>query len=199
MDSLKKFIERNKNYIKNDNVSFSIFEKYKDVLPNEITYIWQNYGFGVFEDGFIQFVNPEEYNPLLQYCDIYLDPTIVFAVTAMGDLIVWEGSGNSKIAEDEGNRYALYNFRKGKKIILSGNPVVLNIIIGDKEEIEDDEYFDSAIYYQAIVTNRPLNFGECYGFEPLLALGGSEKVENIKIVKTKEYLDIIGQTVGQID
>jgi hypothetical protein len=110
--------------------------------------------------------------------------------------MVWEGSGNGTVASDEGNRYALFLFRNQKKVIFSGRATLLNILIGDREEIEDPDYFDAEIYYDTRARKGQLSFGECYGFEPLLALGGSEKVSNIKIVKALEYLDIIGQTVG---
>lgn len=198
MNTLEKFIERNADYIKYKEAGDNIIEKYQAVLPEEILYIWNSYGFGTFENGFIRFVNPDEYNEFLKYCKTYLEPTLVIAVTAMGDLIVWEGNQNATVAANEGNRYALFSFTKGKKEILGTKPVVINRIIGDKEFTADRGYFDSKIFYLAKETLGNLAFDECYGFEPLLALGGSEKISNLKIVKTREYLDIIGQAVDQI-
>lgn len=199
METLKDFIARNTTYKKDRDVDPSLIEKYRDVLPAEILYIWENYGFGTFENGFIRFVDPEAYNSLLGYCDIYLEPTIVFGVTALGDLLVWEGNKNATVAQNEGNRYAVFLFRKGKKEILGTRPFVINRKIGDREFIEDKDYFDASVYFKIAEAERErLAIDESFGFSPLPALGGKEKVENIKIVKTKEYLDMIGQMVGQV-
>ena len=198
MKEIKNFIDRNKNYIKHRDVDSDIYNKYKNNLPKEILYIWEHFGFGTFEDGFIRFVNPDEYAGFLKYCDVYLEPTIVVAVTAMGDLLAWEGNDNPTIAEDEGNRYALFILRKGKDEMLGSTPFVIDRKTGDKEFIEDKEYFDSAIFYKAREQKGPLAYDECYGFTPLLAFGGKESVNNIRIVKTKEYLDIIGQAIEPI-
>lgn len=43
-----------------------------------------------------------------------------------------------------------------------------------------------------------LKYDECFGYVPLLALGGSEKVENLKKVKIKEHIKLITQMVGKI-
>lgn len=41
------------------------------------------------------------------------------------------------------------------------------------------------------------DYDECFGYSPLLALGGSESIENVKIVKTLPYIDISTQTIGR--
>jgi hypothetical protein len=41
------------------------------------------------------------------------------------------------------------------------------------------------------------DFDECFGYSPLLTMGGSENLENIKIVKTLPYIDINTQTIGR--
>ena len=42
-----------------------------------------------------------------------------------------------------------------------------------------------------VIENGKLDFDECFGYVPLLQLGGSEKVENLKKVKIKEHLELI--------
>ena len=50
------FEERNKNnYTKYSDVPIKTINKYKGVLPDELLTIWQNMGYGIYEDGFIQF------------------------------------------------------------------------------------------------------------------------------------------------
>lgn len=43
------------------------------------------------------------------------------------------------------------------------------------------------------------DYDECFGYSLLLALGGSEDIENIKIVKTIPYIDICTQTIGEFE
>ena len=198
MNPLNQFIERNRNFEKHSSVRPDTINKFSGILPAEVLYIWENYGFGTFEDGFVRFVDPDEYYDVLEYCNTYLEPTIVIGVTALGDLLVWEGNNNPTVAVDEGNRYSLFIFRKERKEILGSTSDVINDEIGNKEFIEDEDYFDSSIFYQAKNQLGPLKYDECYGFEPLLVLGGKEDVADINIVKTKVYLSIIGQLVGSI-
>ena len=54
-------------------------------------------------------------------------------------------------------------------------------------------------YKEAVIENGKLNFDECFGYVPLLRLGGSEKVENLKKVKIKEHIELIMQMVGKIE
>ena len=144
------FDERNKNnYTKYSDVSIKTINKYKGLLPEELLNIWQNMGFGIFEDGFIQLVNPDEYEFVFDYIDKLLEPSIVFGITALGDLLIWEGNNNWTVAPDEGNRILL-------------------------------------------------QYGQCYGYVPALALGGRASNKNMQVVDAKTYINIIGQAVGKI-
>lgn len=43
------------------------------------------------------------------------------------------------------------------------------------------------------------NYDECFGYTPLLGLGGSEKVENLKKVKIREHILIITEYMGPVE
>jgi len=43
-----------------------------------------------------------------------------------------------------------------------------------------------------------LSEDECYGYFPLLGMGGSDKIEYLKKVKIRVYLSIVAQSLGQI-
>ena len=42
------------------------------------------------------------------------------------------------------------------------------------------------------------DYDECFGYTPLLGLGGAEKVENLKKVKLKEHILIITEFMGPV-
>lgn len=107
------FGERNQNnYVKYSDVSIETINKYKGKLPDELLNIWNIMGYGIYENGFIQLVNPDDYDFVFKYIDKLLEPSIVFAITAMGDLLIWEGNKNWTIAPNEGNRVKIINVRK---------------------------------------------------------------------------------------
>ncbi|MDO4729075.1 MAG: GAD-like domain-containing protein, partial [Bacteroidota bacterium] len=63
METIQKFIDRNKDsYIKHADVPQELITKYKGILPDELTWLWENMGFGIYENGYLQLVNPEEWD-----------------------------------------------------------------------------------------------------------------------------------------
>ncbi|MGC7560099.1 GAD-like domain-containing protein [Pasteurella sp. PK-2025] len=75
MNPTNEFISRNiDTYIKTANVPEDIINKYKSLLPEELIYIWKKMGFGIYENGFLQLINPEEFNFIFEYIDILLEP-----------------------------------------------------------------------------------------------------------------------------
>ena len=101
MNTIQQFIQRNQHtYVKHSDVPKEVIEKYKNMyqgqfyFPEELIWIWENMGFGVYEDGFLQIVNPDEYEFVFKYIDKLLEPTVVWGVTALGNLLVWEGNNN---------------------------------------------------------------------------------------------------------
>lgn len=192
------FEERNKNhYIKYSDVSANTINKYKGVLPNELLNIWQTMGFGIYENGFLQLVNPDDFEFVFDYIDKLLEPSIVFAVTAMGDLLIWEGNKNWTIAADEGNRVKIINIRKCKSRALNTFKGTVDAFFDDYF-IAHNDYFDSKAYLDIKDKLPKLDYGQCYGYVPALALGGKASNKNLKVVNTKSYIDIIGQAVGKI-
>ncbi len=193
------FEERNRNnYQKISDVPQEIIDKYKNLLPKELIIIWETMGFGIYEDGFLQLVNPDEYEFVFKYVDKLLEPSIIFAVTALGDLLMWEGNKNWTISPDEGDRVNMINVRNCTDCILGDMEFVFDFTLGDITAIVNKEYLASKPYIDIKGKLPALNYGECYGYFPALALGGSASVKNLKVTDAKTYIDIIGQAVGKI-
>lgn len=193
------FEERNQNnYVKHSDVSIETINKYKGKLPDELLNIWNIMGYGIYENGFIQLVNPDDYNFVFKYIDKLLEPSIVFAITAMGDLLIWEGNKNWTIAPNEGNRVKQIDVRKCKSRVIGEIDFVFDILLGDDYGISGKNFFDSKPYLDIKDKLPTLEYGQCYGYVPALALGGKVSNKNLQVVDAKTYIDIIGQTVGKI-
>ena len=204
MNTIQQFIQRNQHtYVKYSDAPKEVIEKYRNIyqgqsyFPEELIWIWENMGFGVYEDGFLQIVNPDEYEFVFEYIDKLLEPTVVWGVTALGDLLVWEGNDNWTIAPDEGNRIDLIDVSNLDNKVLGGAiDVDLNILLGDEDDLID--FYNAKPYLQIKGKLPKLEYGQCYGYVPALALGGTKSNKNLKVVDTKSYIDIIGQSVGKI-
>ena len=155
-------------------------------------------GFGIYEDGFIQLVNPDEYEFVFDYVDKLLEPSIVWAITALGDVLIWEGNKNWTISPDEGNRNVFINVRRCNSHVIGDMEFILDFVMGEEHGIIDKDYFASKPYLEIKDKLPPLKYGECYGYVPAIALGGKASSKNLKIVNAKVYIDIIGQAVGKI-
>ncbi|QEH43285.1 T6SS immunity protein Tdi1 domain-containing protein [Chitinophaga sp. XS-30] len=161
--------------------------KYEPLLPVQLIQLWQEFGFGSIVDGYLKIVNPDDYEELLQevYSPIFKNPIVMFA-TGMSDLIIWEE-----------NYTVLINCKYGfSKVIESGFDYFL-------EDVYNTAYLDDELsggnYFKAKNQLGRIAIDECYGYVPLLGLGGPEKVENLQIVKIKEHISIIAQMLGKIE
>jgi hypothetical protein len=168
-------------------ISQSIIEQYQNIVPNEIVEIWQHYGLGSFRKGFLKIINPEEYNDILAVAYAESSVAIPLFATGMGDIITWE----------DNRTFLLLNF--GKKILkgLANDVDVLLLSLGNDGFCEANLFWKH--YPKAVEMYGSLAYDECFGYVPLLGLGGSEKVKNLQKVKIKEQIMIITELLGPFE
>lgn len=187
MEGNKVYEEIFEDYVCVKEVETQLLEKYKDYLPNEIMFIWEKYGFGTFMRGYLKMINPEEYMDLLQISYFAADKAIPIMVTAFGDIITWEeGRYMMLISIKEQEIYCLAD---GMKYIW--------------EDMNDDyftkKYFELKQYDKAVAKYGELAYDECFGYTPLLGMGGSKKIANLEKVKIKEHIELITAMMGRIE
>ncbi|GJQ05431.1 GAD-like domain-containing protein [Capnocytophaga canimorsus] len=197
MKIIEDFIIRNKDtYIKVADVPQELIDKYKNILPDELIWLWENMGFGIYENGYLQLVNPEEWDFVFEYIDKILEPAVVIGITALGDILVWEGNDNWTIAPDEGNRLAFFNIRNLSKKVQGKIRHFFQFRINMTSMLEEE--YKAKPYLEMKDKLPKLEYGQCYGYVPALALGGSRSNKNLQVVNAKAYIHIIGQAVGKI-
>jgi hypothetical protein len=205
MQPIDEFINRNRNtYQKVSDVPVELINKYKKLLPEELIYIWETMGFGIYEDGFLQLVNPDEYEFVFEYVDKMLTPSIIWGMTALGDLLMWEGNGGWTISPEEGNVNTLIHVRKCTTDNVIGDmECTLNLYMDNSCEddffLRETDGLDAKPYLTIKGKLPALKYGECYGYFPALALGGSASVKNLKVTNAKAYIDVIGQAAGKFE
>jgi hypothetical protein len=150
-------------------------------LPASLIEEWKEVGWCSYSKGLIWLVNPLEYQENLAEWLDSVEDAMVFAVTAFGDLILWR------------NGEVQYLYTQYAKIL----PFIDDIDIFFEFSLSSDSFLEDVIDYklfrQALNKCGQLDLGECYGFEPVLALGGSGTIDTIKKLQTNEYLSFLSQ------
>lgn len=187
----EKFLVKNLNSIRQA-VDDTFIAKYADMSYAELTTLWQEAGLGSYCNGMLKIINPSDYQDVLNSCYVmdYDKSFLPFMCTAFGDVFAYVK--NPKL-----NNYIVYlNIRYGTYLILPDNlAALLNKIIFNQSFLKG--WFDLENYSVMQEKLGTPDFDECFGYSPLLTMGGSENLENIKIVKTLPYIDINTQTIGR--
>lgn len=163
-------------------------DKFSDIVPIEMIEIWKEFGFGSFMNGYLKVVNPDDYFSLIKHSYTNGDRAVPLFSTAFGDVIIWENNEFLKIIM----------YRYGSvDVMLKGMKYFLPLLATDPDEFIND-FFTIEKYNEAISQYGQLEYDECFGYVPLLALGGEESTDKIKKVKLREHIALITELVGGV-
>lgn len=176
-----------KDFIINSKVDIKLINKYKNILPEEILSIWCDYGFGTMLNGNLKIINPEEYQVIVRDTYFRGDIAIPIMITGFGDVIIWEKNEYLSIIRYKNGDYDIM-MKKFKHFFNCINDVYFL-----------EKYFELSSYEAAVKMYGELEFDECFGYVPLLGLGGNEDINNIDKVKIKVQIELISQLVGNIE
>ncbi len=192
MSITDNFFEKYPDAINSKEVFESTISKYKDILPSPIIELWKKHGFGGYKNGLFWTINPDDYQDYLnRWIITEWNDVIPIMRTAFGDLIFIYGF------EKNDPNYAHLGFKLIDVRHCSSNTITIGL----------DDFFENYLLQAGslmAMTNIDgvhflhgrgklgiLKSDECYGYEPILALGGKEKKENMKIFNYKVHLEIL--------
>lgn len=171
-------------FIKEAGAAPELCTKYRALLPADLVAGWEKYGFGSLLDGYLKMVNPEDYRALLRSTYALGGSAIPIFVTAFADIITWE----------KGRYIRIVQYKDGT---FDGIASDFYFFWEDLESgVFDQKFFDRELYQEAVRQQGALQFDECFGFVPLLGLGGSKTVSRLQKVKIKEHIALITQALG---
>jgi hypothetical protein len=178
-------------------VSEKTLKAFENKLPDYLLQFWQEDGFGGYMDGMIWTIDPTNYiQYLLRWGDEVASNGFPILRTAFGDLISWT---NITVDTKDDNKidfpFIEFNDIRHQAIVELGgdckNFFEMNLI--------NKEYFIKRtkleLFTQALEKLGQLKADQCYGYQPLLALGGKEHIDNLKIVNFDIYLDLAIQSI----
>lgn len=154
-------------------------------VPAEVAELWRTQGAGFVGDGYFRFVDPARAAEMLEGVFGLPEGSTVLFTTALGDLVVHVNG-----------LYLVVKSRWGAIDLLEGASFDELIAL-----IEDPAQRDVAWEWQPYPAARDRDgvpgFEECYGFVPLLALGGSPDPARLQRAGLYEHLAVIAQLAGQ--
>lgn len=153
--------------------------KYSTILPGELMQIWEKYGFGSLIEGYLRIINPDDYQELLNDTYFRGKISIPILITAFGDIVTYE----------EGGYIGIVKYKDGSSSVISRH--FKKFMSNLTEKAFTDKYLEISQYAEAIDKLGVLGQDECFGYIPISGLDGSEKTQNLKKIKTREYIEII--------
>lgn len=171
---INKFIN---NYKPGENLKKpdeKILEFGRQMLPSEIIYLWENYGFGDYGNGIIKVVDPRDYmNSLYTWLGGQDFNKIPIMVSAFGDIFYY------RKLEDNENDISLLNihYRKIETCTYSYQEFFEKYII---DPIIKESILRENMYNKAVSTLGNLQHNEIFFFVPALVLGGAEDIKYVK-------------------
>lgn len=178
--------ERLNDFVYFSEVEENCIRKYSEKIPTELLEIWKEYGFGAFFGGYLKVINPDDYMDLLKESYFRSDVAIPILATAFGDIITWE----------QGKYTAIVQYRYNDFEFMSTQFDLFLNLLSDEGFLRC--YFTLDDYSKATEKYGDFAYDECFGYVPLLALGGKEDVEHLKKVKMKEHIAVIAQLTGGV-
>lgn len=186
-----EFVSHYPTYKLVEKPSEQMIRSYEGKLPEPILTFWREYGWGMFMNGYLRFVNPADFQEVADECIENIGyQSIPIAVSAFGDLFVWERDGDGYVN--------FFDLRHSKSEII-GTLKGLDLLFNKK--LTDESIWTrlhAEQYSEAASKLGVPGFDQCFGYVPLLALGGSESVNNLQLVDVQTHMAIMAQAVGPL-
>lgn len=166
-----------------EKVSQAIINKYRDRVGEDVIKIWEKYGFGSTFKGYLKIINPDNMQKLLEETYIMPFNEIPVFVSGMGDIIACDSRGNFVIVDYRHQRM---------KVIWVDKKIRWDCFFEDFYQ----KYWQWHPYFEAVEKFGEPGYDECFGYEPLLSLGGKESVDHLKKVKYQVHIALMGEVQG---
>lgn len=164
----------------------NVITAYGKKLPAPLLAEWKESGWCSFGDGLIWLVDPDFLKVSVREWLGATSKAIPFARSAFGHLYLWDDEGAHMLDPQHGTIAKIVN-----KI-----EVVFDYVLCRKEYLND--VLDQKLFKKARKKLGPLEFDECYGFEPAIAIGGPGTLDTLRKVKLREHLSILAQLVDEV-
>lgn len=187
---IKSVEQFNKHYRAGANniiASEAIINEYKEKVPSLLIDIWETTGFGKYNNGLIELINPKDYEASLwTWLGREVENYTPFAITGFGELFYYR-----KLTEtDEDVCIIDIQYRKIETLVWSMESFFEEFLTDEEER---KIWLREDLFEQAISEKGKLEKGEIFTFAPIFALGGAEDVTYLNKGNAQVYQDLVFQ------
>jgi hypothetical protein len=168
-------------------VTANTIERYSGVVPEVLLSTWRDHGLATTANGFVRLVDPAAVVDLLTETTERHAHAVPLFTTALGDIGVLK-DGYVQVLK----------YRHGHVSTVTDRPEWLFKIIGTRTGREDARHLDWSPFPEAVERLGVPGADECFGYVPLLVLGGSETADRLEIVTMREHILLITQFAGPL-
>jgi hypothetical protein len=182
LDGFERFIKKRGKVNTFAPPSDALVKAYRDRLPEYVIEVWKTYGFASYAKGLFFVSSPQPFETILETYFGKKHPYTVICHSSFGDLLLWDHENPSIISFD-------VNAGRGSRMVADGD-IDSFFMFG----MNDDGFYEVHRYdlhLKAVDKFGQLEPDQVFAFVPALSLGGSEKLENIKVSQLREYLAIL--------
>ncbi|MDY8138104.1 T6SS immunity protein Tdi1 domain-containing protein [Aquimarina sp. 2201CG5-10] len=162
-------------------------EKYKNKVPDALIKLWKSNGFGKYNNGLIEIINPDDFNKTLwTWLGKEVANYVPIAINGFGDLFYYR-----KLTESDEDVCVIEPHYRDITTCAWSLDLFFNDYLCHKTTIE--HLLREDLFYEAIGKYGELYKNEIFYFAPALGIGGSEELKNIKKGNAQIHLDILFQ------
>jgi hypothetical protein len=164
-----------------------IIKQYENKVPESLIEIWKTSGFGKYNDGLIEFVNPVDFEDnLWAWLGREVPHYVPFAISGFGELFYYR-----KLTEEEEDVCIIdIQYRKIETLVWSMDDFLDDFLTN---ETEQNIWLRENLFKEAITKNGKLEKHEVFTFTPILAFGGAEEIEYLQKGNAEVYQDLVFQ------
>lgn len=161
--------------------------RFAPLVTPEIVALWRENGTGWFADGFFRIVDPAHAAERLEGAYPLPEGAVVVLTTALADLVVWVGG-----------MFYLLKWRWGMLEGLPHEGGVDDVVSWMRDPALLERWFEWQPYPEAVARLGVPGLDECFGFVPLLALGGPNSADHLEVMDLWVHVALIHQTAGNL-
>ena len=168
-------------------------------LPPDLLAFWKEYGLGTWLDGKFQFCRPADYADLVEQIfaddpDFLPSATHMVGFSAFGELLLWNEQHKRVVVDLPWLTARVDALDAQEPGDPTHFPIATPLYRLDREGSFDVfEQTDAAdpLFTRALARLGPPDLGQCYGFVPMLALGGSAKLDRIERLDAAVHFSLL--------
>lgn len=160
-----------------------VLEHYCPLVPEAIASLWKRFGVAYLDDGLVRLVDPAHAVAKLQGVAPAGEDMVPVFTTVLADVVYWRSGG-----------FVLYDYRHGRVADLG--PDADELLSRLHDDVFRDSQLSAGIYRQAVCRYGIPDPDDCFGYVPLLGMGGPEDVGRLDPCQMWTHLGIIVQSCG---